>query len=168
MTIPRIKAVVLDVDGVLTDGTFWWGPGGEEFKRFSFADVMGVSLGRQAGLIFALISGEDSPLVDHYAAKMGITDVFKGCKDKARALRAFAESRHFDLGEVCFMGDDVNDLGALELAGLAAAPADARDSVRRAVAFVSTRPGGLGAVRELVELVLERRRQDQIGPPEEK
>jgi len=87
MDISRIKAVALDVDGVLTDGTFWWGPDGEEYKRFSFLDIMGVSLGRKAGLVFALISGEDSPLVDRYAAKMGITDVFKGCKDKASALR---------------------------------------------------------------------------------
>jgi 3-deoxy-D-manno-octulosonate 8-phosphate phosphatase (KDO 8-P phosphatase) len=166
MTIPRIKAIALDVDGVLTDGTFWWGPGGEDFKRFSFADVMGVSRGRKAGLIFALISGEDSPLVDRYAAKMGITDVFKGCKDKARALREFAESRQLDLGEVCFMGDDVNDLGALALAGLAAAPADAHDSARRAAALVTRRPGGRGAVRELIDLVLERAEagQDGAGP----
>jgi len=89
------------------------GAGGEEFKRFSFRDVMGVSLGRKAGLRFALISGEDSPLVDRFAAKMDIADVCKGCKDKASALQDFARKHRLDLGEVCFMGDDVNDLAAL-------------------------------------------------------
>jgi hypothetical protein len=91
---------------VLTDGGVWWGPNGEEWKRFSFADIMGVSLARKAGLILALISGEDSPLVDRYAAKMDIADVEKNCKDKARALRAFAERRNLQLSEICFMGDD--------------------------------------------------------------
>src|SRR5213593_26704 len=96
-----IKAVALDVDGVLTDGGLWWGPNGEEWKRFSFIDIMGVSLARKAGLILALISGEDSPLVDRYAAKMGITDIEKNCKDKARALRVFAERQNLQLAEIC-------------------------------------------------------------------
>ena len=81
----------------LTDGGFWWGPNGEEFKQFNFADVMGISLGRKAGLRFALISGEASPLVDRFAEKMGIVDVYKGCKDKAAALRAFAEKHDLSL-----------------------------------------------------------------------
>src|SRR6476646_6506968 len=109
----RIKAIALDVDGVLTDGGFWWGPDGQEWKRFSFADVMGVSIARKAGLIVALISGEESPLVDRFAEKMGITDVHKGCKDKGSALREFVRRHDLGLAEVCFMGDDVNDLGAL-------------------------------------------------------
>ncbi len=74
-----LKAVALDVDGVLTDGGVWWGPEGAEWKRFSFADIMGVSLARKAGLIVTLISGEDSPLVDRFAMKMNLTDVVKGC-----------------------------------------------------------------------------------------
>src|SRR5579885_3649404 len=118
----EIKAIVLDVDGVLTDGGFWWGPNGEEWKRFSFADVMGVSLARKAGLIVALISGEDSPLVDRFATKMGITDIEKNCKNKEQALRSFASRRELALAEICFMGDDVNDLAAMAVAGIAAAP----------------------------------------------
>jgi 3-deoxy-D-manno-octulosonate 8-phosphate phosphatase (KDO 8-P phosphatase) len=160
--VATIKAVALDVDGVLTDGTFWWGPNGEEFKRFSFLDIMGVSLGRKAGLIFALISGEATPLVDRYAEKMGIEDVFKGCKDKAAALRSFAERRRLTLPEIAYMGDDVNDLPALALAGLAAAPSTAHLLVRKAVAHVSSQPGGQGAVRDLVDLVLARR--DSLDP----
>jgi 3-deoxy-D-manno-octulosonate 8-phosphate phosphatase (KDO 8-P phosphatase) len=152
-----IKAIVLDVDGVLTDGTFWWGPGGEEWKRFSFADVMGISLGRKAGLIFALVSGEDSPLIDRFAQKMGIADIYKGCKDKGTALRSVAEKHRLDLGEVCFMGDDVNDLPAFALAGTSAAPITAHDSVRGKADLVMRHGGGQGAVRELVDFVLAQR-----------
>jgi len=152
----RIKAIALDVDGVLTDGGFWWGPNGEEWKRFCFADVMGISLARKAGLIVALISGEESPLVDRFSEKLGITDMVKGCKDKAAALRAFADRRGLSLEEVCFMGDDVNDLEALEIAGLAAAPADARPQVLKEADFVAASRGGNGAVRELVDAILAR------------
>lgn len=153
----HVKALALDVDGVLTDGGVWWGPDGEEWKRFSFADIMGVSLARKAGLIVALISGEDSPLVDRFAVKMGITDVAKGCQDKASALRAFAERRGLALGDIIFMGDDVNDVAAMKIAGLAAAPAGAAAAALEQAAFVSTRPGGHGAVRELVDALLRAR-----------
>lgn len=154
-TLRGIKAVALDVDGVLTDGGFWWGANGEELKRFCFADVMGVSLGRRAGLIFALISGEDSPLVDRFAAKMDIADIHKGCKDKAAAVRLFAEKHGLNpASEVCFMGDDVNDLAAQALVALAAAPANAVPAVKRQAALVTHLPGGNGAVRELVDALL--------------
>ncbi len=157
----NVKAIALDVDGVLTDGGLWWGPNGEEWKRFCFADVMGVSLARKAGLIVALISGEDSPLVDRFALKMGIADIDKNCKNKAAALRRLAQRRNLNLSEICFMGDDVNDLEAMEIAGLAAAPADARPAVLRKAAFVSRSGGGNGAVRELIDAVLEARTQPQ-------
>lgn len=153
----QIEVVALDVDGVLTDGTFWWGPNGEEWKRISFADVMGISRATRAGLAFALISGEDSPLIDRYAAKLKIAEVHKGCKDKAAALRLVSERLGTPLGRICFVGDDVNDLAALELAGLSAAPADAQPQVRAAVKLTLGRPGGTGAVRELLELILAAR-----------
>jgi 3-deoxy-D-manno-octulosonate 8-phosphate phosphatase (KDO 8-P phosphatase) len=146
--------VALDVDGVLTDGGFYWGANGEEFKRFSFADVMGVSLARKAGLAFALISGEASPLVDRYAAKMGITAVHKGCKDKAAALSDFAAALQVPLKQVCFVGDDVNDLPAMRIAGLSAAPCGAHADVLGFVDIVMTHSGGNGAVRELLDAIV--------------
>lgn len=152
-----IKALALDVDGVLTDGGIWWGPGGEEWKRFCFADIMGVSLARKAGLVIALISGEDSPLVDRFAAKMSITFVEKNCKDKAGALRRFAERAGLALSEICFMGDDINDVAAMELAGVAAVPANAQPVARRCASFIAVNNGGNGAVRELVEALLAAR-----------
>jgi 3-deoxy-D-manno-octulosonate 8-phosphate phosphatase (KDO 8-P phosphatase) len=149
-----IKAIALDVDGVLTDGGVWWGPDGAEWKRFSFADIMGVSLARKAGLIVTLISGEDSPLVDRFAAKMNLPDITKGCKDKAAALRAFAARQNLALEEICFMGDDVNDLAAMELSGFSAAPASAHEVARLRADFVTAASGGNGAVRELVDRIL--------------
>jgi 3-deoxy-D-manno-octulosonate 8-phosphate phosphatase (KDO 8-P phosphatase) len=161
--LARIRAIALDVDGVLTDGTFWWGPDGQEWKRFSFADVMGVSLARKAGLIVALISGEGSPLVDRFALKMGITDVHKNCKNKAEALHSFAGQHALELDEICFMGDDVNDLAALAIAGLPAAPADARPAVLAKAAFVAKRAAGNGAVRELIDAVLQAREAPHLA-----
>ena len=148
------KAIALDVDGVLTDGGVWWGPDGQEWKRFSFADIMGVSLAKKAGLLVTLISGEDSPLVDRFATKMNLPDITKGCKDKASALCAFAERNGLRLEEICFMGDDVNDLAAMELAGFAAAPASANEAARRVADLVTSASGGNGAVRELVDALL--------------
>ena len=149
-----LKAMALDVDGVLTDGGVWWGPDGAEWKRFSFADIMGVSLARKAGLLVTLISGEDSPLVDRFAAKLSLPESSKGTKDKAAALRAFAARNGLRLDEICFMGDDVNDLAAMKIAGLSAAPADARPVVLDEADIVTRAPGGNGAVREVVDLLL--------------
>jgi 3-deoxy-D-manno-octulosonate 8-phosphate phosphatase (KDO 8-P phosphatase) len=150
-----IKAIALDVDGVLTDGLFVWGPDGGEFKRFSFRDVMGISLAKKAGLVFALISGENSPLVDRYARKMGIDDVYKGCKDKGAALKEFAERHGLTLGEICFIGDDVNDLSAFAVAGLAAAPSDAHSDALKAAGYVARAGGGHGAVREILDYLMK-------------
>jgi len=157
--------MAFDVDGVLTDGAFWWGPDGQEWKRFSFADIMGLSLARKAGLQLALISGEDSPLVDRLASKMGITEVYKNCKDKAQALRSFADGRQLNLKEICFMGDDLNDLAALAIAGLAAAPADARPVVIEKCKYVAKANGGNGAVREVIDMILAQARSAGTTAP---
>jgi 3-deoxy-D-manno-octulosonate 8-phosphate phosphatase (KDO 8-P phosphatase) len=155
--LKTIRALAIDVDGVLSDGGMWWGPGGEEWKRFSFADIMGVSLARRAGLILALISGENSPVVDRYAEKMLIKHVVKGCRDKAAALRQFASAAGVSLADVCFMGDDINDLPAMAISGFSAAPANAAPVVLKHAQFVAKAAGGNGAVRELVDALLAAR-----------
>jgi 3-deoxy-D-manno-octulosonate 8-phosphate phosphatase (KDO 8-P phosphatase) len=152
-----IRAVALDMDGVLTDGGLWWGANGEELKRFCFADIMGLSLARRAGLTLALISGEDSPLVDRYAEKMLIRHVVKGCRNKAAALSQFAAAEGISLKEICFMGDDINDLPAMRIAGLSAAPPNAARDVLAQAGFVAKGAGGHGAVRELIEALLDAR-----------
>lgn len=149
-----IEALFMDVDGVLTDGTFIWSTSGEESKSFSFEDVMGLSRARQAGLTLGLISGEDSILVDRFAAKLNIRHVAKGCKQKGLALKQFAESTNIPLTRMAYIGDDINDLSALAIAGLSAAPANAQPPVKAAVTVLLDRAGGNGAVRQLVEMIL--------------
>lgn len=161
--LASIDALVMDVDGVLTDGTFLWSTTGEESKRFSFEDVMGLSLARQAGIILGLISGEDSPLVDRYAAKLAIHHVTKGCKQKGIALQEFARGSGITLARTAFIGDDVNDLPALNLAGLSVAPANAQPEVKAAVSVVLTKSGGCGAVRQLVDMILAARRSGKVA-----
>lgn len=153
--LQKIRALAFDVDGVLTDGGIFWDANGAEIKRFSFTDIMGISLARRQGILITLISGEDSPLIDRYAAKLKIVEVTKGCRDKASGLRDFAKRNGLQLDEVCFMGDDVNDLPAMKIAGFSAAPADAREVVLARVDFIAGKPGGNGAVRELVDAILK-------------
>jgi 3-deoxy-D-manno-octulosonate 8-phosphate phosphatase (KDO 8-P phosphatase) len=150
-----IKAVAMDVDGVLTDGTVWLDEGGRESKSIAFADIMGVSIGRRAGLHFALISGEGGPLFDVIAAKLGIVDLYPGCKDKTAALRDFAARHKLEPDEVCFIGDDINDVSAMDVCGLAVAPIDAHPAVLARAAFVTKRRGGAGCVREVLDQVLD-------------
>jgi 3-deoxy-D-manno-octulosonate 8-phosphate phosphatase (KDO 8-P phosphatase) len=155
-----LQAIAFDVDGVLTDGTFTWSSTGNELKRFSFADVMGISLLRRLGIKMALISGEPSPLVDRYAEKMHIPFVAKDVRDKAAALRDFAAKCGVPLEHTCFFGDDVNDLSAMEIAGLCACPSNAVAEVVAYVAgngFVVPAPGGRGAVRALADAILAAR-----------
>lgn len=151
----------MDVDGVLTDGTFLWGADGVELKRFCVADATGIALARDAGLFIALVSGESSQsgmaLVHRYAAKLKIEQVFAGCHDKAAALSDFAKAHAIELAEICFIGDDVIDLTAMGSAGVAVAPADAHPTALAKADFVTKAEGGQGAVRELMDLILAQR-----------
>ena len=144
----------MDVDGVLTDGSVLLDEEGRESKRISFADIMGVSIGRRSGLRFALVSGEDGPTLDQIAKKFGIDEVYGGCKDKASALREFARLHDLDLADICFIGDDVNDVQALKIAGRAVTPADAQAPAVAVASIVTTRHGGDGAVREVIDDLL--------------
>ena len=175
--LATLQAIAFDVDGVLTDGTLTWSPHGDESKSFSFTDIMGVSLLRRIGIKMALISGEPSPLVDLYAKKMHIPFVAKGTRDKAGSLRDFATKFDLDLSKTCFFGDDVNDLFAMEIAGLCACPANAAAEVlayvanRKQTGFISTQPGGHGAVRSFADAILTARNLTgrdafQMRPPE--
>jgi 3-deoxy-D-manno-octulosonate 8-phosphate phosphatase (KDO 8-P phosphatase) len=153
----------MDVDGVLTDGTVSLDDAGRESKRINFADIMGVSIGRRAGLLFALVSGEGGPVLDAIAAKLGIADTYPGCKDKAGAVRDFAARHELELEEICFIGDDVNDVSAMGICGLAVAPAGAQSSALASATLVTIRPGGGGAVREVIDGLVAGGWADQVG-----
>ncbi len=151
----------MDVDGVFTDGTVWWGTNGEEFKRFCYADITGIPRALQSGLTLALISGESSAgsmnLVQRLADKLHISDVYRGCHDKAAAVEDFAQRHGLQLSEVCFIGDDVQDIPAMRMVGVAAVPADAQRPAKAVAQFVATRNGGGGVVREILDEILEER-----------
>lgn len=154
-----VRAVAMDVDGVLTDGAFWWGADGGELKRFCFSDTTGISMALGAGIGIALISGESSPdgmaLVQRLADKLKIIHVYKGCRDKAAAIRDFAERSQLRLSEICFIGDDSIDIPAMAIVGLAVAPADAHPAARSKAHLVTERSGGQGAVREFLDALLK-------------
>ena len=160
----KIKAVAMDCDGVLTDGTFWWDQNEVELKRFCFADITGIPLAHKAGIMLAIITGDSSNsgkgIVDRYAKKLNIKTVYKGCHDKAAALREFAANNKLDLSEICFIGDDINDLPAMDIAGFSVAPANAQPAVLKKANLVTQRQGGDGAVRELLDMIIEERNKN--------
>ena len=152
----RIRLVILDVDGVLTDGGLYYGPDGE-WKRFHVHDGLALSRAVAAGLAVAIVSSRRSPAVARRCAELALGEVHQGVADKLavyEALRARHECRD---AEIACMGDDLPDLPLLRRAGLAVAPADAVAEVRQAAHWVSRAPGGRGAVRELLEAILRAR-----------
>ncbi|HEV7666047.1 MAG TPA: HAD-IIIA family hydrolase [Chloroflexota bacterium] len=150
----RVRLLCVDVDGVLTDAGMYYGPDGEVLKKFNTRDAMGLQRVRDAGIGVAIISGEDSAIVHARAAKLLIDDVFVGAKNKRTAIDELCTRHGLDLQEVAFIGDDLNDLPALECVGLACAVADAAGPVLAAAHYVTTRRGGDGAVRELCEFLI--------------
>jgi 3-deoxy-D-manno-octulosonate 8-phosphate phosphatase (KDO 8-P phosphatase) len=149
---------VLDVDGVLTDGRLVYGPSGEEIKRFHVRDGLGMQAARRAGIEIAVISGRASAAVTRRMSELGIVEVHQGVADKASLLRGLLGRLGVRAGEAAVMGDDLTDLPLMEMAGLGLAPADAVPEVRRAAGWVSRSPGGRGAVREAVEMLLRSRK----------
>ncbi len=150
----RVRLVVLDADGVLTDGRIVIHSDGTDSRAFSTRDGLGTRLGQRAGLRFALLSGRTSEAVSIRARELDFVDVRQGSDDKGTALAAIAARQRVPLEAVCYMGDDLVDLGAIRRAGFSAAPADADPSVLAEADWVSPSPGGRGAVRDLVETIL--------------
>jgi len=161
----RIKLVLADVDGVLTDGGVYYGAEGEVMKRFNIRDGMGVERLRDCGAEVGLITGEASPSVSRRAEKLKIKRVYLEAKEKKRAVEEIARDAKMDLSEIAFIGDDVNDLEAMKIVGLAAAPSDAFVGVREIAHYVCATRGGNGAFREFAEFLIESRQveTDQVG-----
>ncbi len=151
----NVEIVVLDADGVLTDGGLYYGPNGEAFKRFDVRDGHGIVLGRLSGLRTAILTGRTSEAVASRARELRIGPVIQGAKNKVEGLRVLLEKAGLPAERAAYMGDDVNDLGPLGLVALAACPADAAPEVRKVCHLVTRSAGGRGAVRELFEFVLK-------------
>ena len=157
----RVKLVLTDCDGVLTDGGVYYSAMGEEMKRFNIRDGMGVGrLRNLAGVETGIVTGEHSPSVVQRAKKLGITECHLGAKDKAAVVYGILRRLQLGAEEVAYLGDDVNDLPAFAVAGLTACPADAFETVQAAAHLVLGQPGGHGAFREFAEFILKAR---QLG-----
>jgi 3-deoxy-D-manno-octulosonate 8-phosphate phosphatase (KDO 8-P phosphatase) len=150
-----VRLVILDVDGVLTDGRILYGTGGIEVKAFDVRDGHGVKLAHRAGLRTAIITGRTSDIVARRAEELGIADVIQGSRDKLAAYRELAARLGLADAHIACLGDDVTDLPLLARAGLAVAVAGAVAEARAAAHYVTRRAGGRGAVREALELVLK-------------
>ncbi len=152
-----ILALAVDVDGTLTDGGMYYDANGEALKKFNTRDAHGLKLLEQAGLHIGVVTKERSAVVDARMRKLGFRDYLSGQDDKRVALAQLASQWGCALEQIAYIGDDVNDLPGLEVAGFACCPADAVDAVRACAAYVATARGGAGAVREVCELLLAAR-----------
>ncbi|MDD3396354.1 MAG: HAD hydrolase family protein [Acidaminococcaceae bacterium] len=150
----QIKLLALDIDGVMTDGGLNIGDRGEIFKRFNAHDGLGISAASRNGMKIVFITGRVGGVVLQRASELGIAKVCSGVVDKRKALIDVAAEFGVPLTEVAFMGDDLNDLPALSVAGLTLAPANASEDVKAVVDYVTAKSGGNGAVREVIELIL--------------
>jgi 3-deoxy-D-manno-octulosonate 8-phosphate phosphatase (KDO 8-P phosphatase) len=150
----RVRLMLFDVDGVLTDGRLWYGPSGEALKAFSVRDGHGVKLLLQSGVAVALLSGRRSPAVAQRAAELGVTQVLQGIDDKLAAFESLTARLGMTAAVSGFMGDEVVDLPVLRRCGFACAPGGAHDLVRAHAHFVPRAPAGGGAAREVCEFLM--------------
>lgn len=151
----NIQWIVLDVDGVLSDGSLVYTSTGEELKSFSVKDGLGLTAARKSGIKLGIITARISPMVERRAKELHFDALLMGHANKTEALRALCAEYQIDLKTIAYMGDDLNDLGALQLVGLPMAPNNAVPEVKQLAKFISTVNGGQGAVREAVEYILK-------------
>ncbi len=151
----HIKMLVMDVDGVLTDGQILYGTDGVEIEAFSVRDGLGLRLAQRAGLVTAVLTGRASGAVARRAKELGIPEIHLGLSNKLKTYEMLLRRHGLSDGAVAYIGDDLNDLPLLARVGLSAAPADAIPEVRAAVAYVTASGGGRGAIREVIDLILK-------------
>lgn len=150
-----IKLLILDVDGVLTDGGIILDNEGNEFKTFHVRDGHGIKMLMRSGIIVAVITGRDSKVVARRARELGITEVYQKCFDKKVAFRQLIEKYSFKPQEVAFIGDDIVDIPLFKRTGFSIAVADADDDAKAAAMMVTKNSGGKGAVREVCDFLLK-------------
>lgn len=154
--LKQIKFLITDVDGVLTDTGVYYSASGEELKRFSVRDGMGVErLRKLCDIETGIITGEKSFLLRKRADKLDIQDVYLGIKNKIKILEKICNINNLKFEEVAYIGDDVNDKGVIDVVGLTACPADAMKTIKNSVDIVLENKGGHGAFREFAEIIIE-------------
>lgn len=153
--IAPIQMILCDVDGVLTDGRISFDNQGIEIKSFHARDGMGIKLWQKAGGQFGLLTARTSHIVKVRAAELGVELVRQGFSDKLPIAQQIMKAHGLTPEQICYVGDDLTDLQIISHVGLGVAVADAATEVREAAAWVTNQPGGFGAVRELIELILK-------------
>lgn len=154
----KIKLVVLDVDGTLTDGGIYYDSQGNEMKRFDVKDGLGIKVGIAAGLEFAVLTGRESPMVERRVKELGIQYLMSGVQLKYPVLQTLLRELNLSEEEVCYIGDDLNDLECIEHAGVSACPANAAEEIKVISHYVSAYNGGYGAVRDCISAILKERK----------
>ncbi|MDO5124737.1 MAG: N-acylneuraminate cytidylyltransferase [Eubacteriales bacterium] len=152
--MPKIKMFLTDCDGCLTDGGMYYSEKGDELKKFNTRDGMGFKLLREKGVITGIVTSEDVNLNRRRAEKLKLDIIESGCKDKAEAIRKYCDQYGVSLENVCYIGDDINDVEAIKMVGFGCCPADAMPEVRSMADYVSKAKGGEGVIREVIELML--------------
>jgi 3-deoxy-D-manno-octulosonate 8-phosphate phosphatase (KDO 8-P phosphatase) len=151
----KIRLLLLDVDGVLTDGRILYDERGREIKSFDIKDGQGIKLCQQAGLQVGILSGRKSAAVRFRAEELGIALLLQGAGDKAKSLEGILQKNEMRADQVCFVGDDLADLPVFSRVGFAVAVADGVREAKAKAHYVTRRSGGRGAVREICELILK-------------
>lgn len=151
----KIKMILMDVDGTLTDGTLLVLPDGEELKTYNVKDGTGILFAHLAGLKTGIITGKISKSLEKRAEKLKILDVYQGILDKKKLLPKILKKNSLTLDQIAYIGDDLGDLEVIKSVGLAGAVADAHPEVKKHSHFICCTPGGRGAVREFIEFILE-------------
>jgi YrbI family 3-deoxy-D-manno-octulosonate 8-phosphate phosphatase len=153
--LQRIRLFATDVDGVLTDGGMYYAESGDEWKKFNTRDGMGIKLLQRAGIVTAIVTQERTKLVARRAEKLMIPELHQGVMDKLSLVRQMAARHGLTLSQVAYIGDDINDFETLKAVGFSATPADGMPQVAAVVDYICRKKGGEGAVREIVEMILE-------------
>ncbi|MBP8975226.1 MAG: HAD hydrolase family protein [Bacteroidetes bacterium] len=157
--LPFIQFLILDVDGVLTDGGVYYSNNGDEFKKFNILDGYGMLKLRRAGIPAAILTGRVSNIVERRAKDLGITEVHQNLDNKLEVYEMLKVKYSLRDHEIAYIGDDEFDLPVLQRVGFSAAPANAIDSVKKHVHYVCKKNGGDGAVREIIEIILKHKKQ---------
>lgn len=153
LEIPEIKMFLTDCDGCLTDGGMYYSEQGDELKKFNTHDGMGFALMKQKGIITGIVTSENVDLNRRRAEKLKLDILEVGCKDKATAVKRICEERNINLSNVCYVGDDINDLEVIKMVGFGCCPADALPEVKDVAKYVSRAKGGNGVIREICNYV---------------
>lgn len=155
--IARVKLVITDVDGVLTDGGMYYTSKGDVMKKFHVLDGMGVNMLRRKGILTVIITKEKNSIITRWATKMNIAKLYDGITKKELVLGKICKAFNVKPVEIAYIGDDINDLELLNKVGLAAAPNDARYYVKARCDYVCKNNGGQGAFRELADMILSQK-----------